>query len=71
MSPDSIHHIFQSLLRYDAKFVVIGGHAVNVHGYLRTTEDVDILFLRTEDNESRLLESMSRIRILGWRRLRP
>jgi hypothetical protein len=36
--------------------VVIGGHAVNFYGYLRATEDVDVLFQRTPASERALAE---------------
>ncbi|MCX6901092.1 MAG: hypothetical protein NT105_20655 [Verrucomicrobia bacterium] len=42
-------------------FVVIGGHAVNFHGYLRTTEDADVIFLRTHESETSLLKVLQSI----------
>ena len=39
--------LFKHLEEYEVPFVVIGGHAVNYHGFIRATEDVDIVFLRT------------------------
>ena len=41
-----IHHLH----RHDIPFVVIGGHAVTVHGYPRATEDTDIVFLSRNDS---------------------
>lgn len=35
--------------------VIVGGHAVNFHGYLRATEDVDLVFQRGLGVEERLL----------------
>jgi hypothetical protein len=40
-------------------FVIIGGHAVTYHGFVRATEDTDIVFLRTPDSESRLLAALT------------
>ena len=34
------------LSEHGVPFVVIGGHAVNLHGVLRATEDTDLLWLR-------------------------
>ena len=42
-------------------FVIVGGHAVVVHGYRRTTEDLDLVWLRTTESESRLLEVLTSI----------
>jgi hypothetical protein len=39
-------------------FVIIGGHAVNFHGHIRSTEDVDILWLRTAEGERSLVAAL-------------
>lgn len=39
------------LRRHEIPFVVMGGHAVIHHGFVRATEDVHILFIRTIDSE--------------------
>ena len=43
------------------EYVVIGGHAVYLHGYQRDTEDLDVLWLRTPESEKALLEALSSI----------
>ena len=48
--------IFHVLADADVPFVIIGGHAVNFHGYIRTTEDADIIFRRTPASEQALLK---------------
>jgi hypothetical protein len=40
---------------------VIGGVACILHGYPRTTEDVDILIERTEANARRVLAALARV----------
>ena len=40
------------------RFAIIGGHAVNFHGYLRATEDVDIVFRRDAASEENLLRTL-------------
>jgi len=52
---------FDVLVRVGVPFVIIGGHAVSFHGYVRTTEDADIVFLRTPESEARLLEALQSI----------
>jgi len=47
--------IFQALAQAGIPFVIIGGHAVNFHGYVRTTEDADVVFQRTPTSEAQLL----------------
>jgi hypothetical protein len=53
--------LFELLRRHGVQFAVIGGHAVSVHGYIRATEDHDIVFLRTPDNERRLGAALQEI----------
>jgi hypothetical protein len=42
----------------DVRFAVIGGHAVNFHGYLRSTEDLDLVFQRNAETEGALLSTL-------------
>jgi hypothetical protein len=51
--------IFDLLRRHGIPFVVIGGHAVNFHGFLRTTEDVDVVWLRSPENEFALARALT------------
>jgi hypothetical protein len=44
----------------NVEYVVLGGHAVIAHGYLRTTGDVDIFVSPSEKNAERLLRVMNR-----------
>lgn len=46
------------LLKHQVPFVIIGGHAVQFHGYLRNTEDVDVLWVRSPECEPRLLAAL-------------
>jgi hypothetical protein len=55
---DAVEGVFAILRRHGVPFVVIGGHAVSVHGYVRATEDYDLVFLRTPENERRLLAAL-------------
>src|SRR5205809_4572112 len=49
-----------TLNRSGAKYLVIDGVACILHGYARTTEDVDILIERTEANAGRVLAALAR-----------
>lgn len=50
-----------ALLRHGVPFVVIGGHAVNVHGYQRVTEDVDVVWLRSPESELALFNALTEV----------
>ena len=41
------------------QFVIVGGIAVTLHGYVRLTEDVDVLIEPSTQNVRRLLESLA------------
>lgn len=47
------------LAEADVQFVVVGGVAVTLNGYVRLTEDVDILLEPSRENTSRFLDAMS------------
>ncbi len=49
------------LNRSGAKYLVIGGIACALHGYVRATTDVDILIERTLPNVERVLDAVSRL----------
>lgn len=49
--------IFRSLNKEKVKYLVVGGVAVNLHGYKRFTDDLDLLLLLEQEN----LEKMSRV----------
>ncbi len=53
--------IFATLKSHGVPFVVIGGHAVVRHGYRRTTEDVDVVWHRSEQSAAALLAALKEL----------
>lgn len=53
--------IFRVLQRHGVPFVIIGGHAVNIYGYIRTTEDSDVVWVRSPETEKSLLDALKEI----------
>lgn len=51
--------ICASLNRAGARYIVIGGMAMVLHGFNRGTEDIDLLVDRTIENIARLREALS------------
>jgi hypothetical protein len=51
--------IFESLQRHEVEYLTIGGVAVNAHGHVRNTRDVDILVEWTPENMRRLATALS------------
>ena len=58
----NIHSDFEEFLRLsgeqNTEFLIIGGHAVAFHGYLRATDDLDVFFRNTPENIVRIRLSL-------------
>ena len=58
----NIHEDFEEFLRLltaqSVEFVIIGGYAVAFHGYVRTTQDMDIFFRNTGENIRRIADAL-------------
>lgn len=50
--------LLESLARAEVKFIVVGGVAVALNGFVRTTDDVDILVEASAENIARLLAAL-------------
>ncbi len=51
--------LLENLARAEVNFIVVGGVAVALNGFVRTTEDVDILVECSPENVGRLLDALS------------
>lgn len=51
--------LMKTLGQYDVAFVLIGGFAVTLHGYIRTTKDVDIVPDPDPSNLTKLWDALS------------
>lgn len=51
--------LLKVLSEHSVAFVLIGGFAVTLHGYVRTTKDVDIVPDPSEENMTRLWDALS------------
>src|SRR5438270_10772010 len=47
-----------SLVRAEVDFIVVGGVAVALNGFVRTTDDVEILIERSPENVAHLLDAL-------------
>ncbi len=53
--------IIESLNKHKVKYVIIGGYAVILHGFLRATEDIDIVLSMTQENVTNFQNALSSI----------
>jgi hypothetical protein len=49
------------LQRHGVPVVVVGGHAVNFHGFTRATEDLDVVWIRSAKSEEDLLNALTEV----------
>jgi hypothetical protein len=56
--PEFYTNMFLSLAKYQVRYLLVGGHAVNYHGVVRNTLDLDLWIEKDDDNLSRLLSCL-------------
>lgn len=44
--------------RRNVEYVVVGGYAVNYHGYSRSTQDFDLLLFPSAENATRIMDAL-------------
>lgn len=49
----------ESFVARDVRFMIVGGHAVMTHGYVRVTDDFDLWIDATSDNATRVVEALA------------
>lgn len=64
MKLKSLEAIFSALNAAQVRYIVVGGLAVNVHGYLRFTKDLDLVLKMVPENIERTLDVLDD---LGYR----
>ena len=45
-----------------AKYLVVGGRACILHGFIRTTQDVDVLVQESEENYQRVIDGLAKMK---------
>lgn len=53
--------LFDTLRRHGVPFVIVGGHAVNFHGYVRATESTEVVWLRSPESEDSLARALAEV----------
>jgi hypothetical protein len=56
--PRDFKEFLKSLAAHNARFLLIGGYAVNAYGYVRNTVDMDIWIASDPDNLRRVLQAI-------------
>jgi hypothetical protein len=71
MDPGRFEGLLVDLARADVRYLVVGGIACILNGYMRTTEDVDLLIDSAPENVRKLIERLSTHGEGHGRELRP
>lgn len=58
MNPDFIDFL-TALIAADARFIVVGAHALAAHGLPRATGDIDVWIDRTSENATRVWQALT------------
>ena len=61
MSFDQFLAVIRAFEHARVEYVLVGGVAVNIHGIVRTTEDIDFFVRPTEDNVARIRAALRSI----------
>lgn len=64
-SEKEVIEFFGSLQNQEVQFILVGGLAVNFHGFSRSTADVDIWLRDDADNRRKLVQSLKDLKIEG------
>ncbi len=59
MLADRYLAIIEALERADVRYVIAGGMAVNLHGHVRFTKDLDLMFDLAPDNTTRGMQALA------------
>jgi len=46
------------LEKYQVEYVIVGGFAVNYYGYIRTTQDIDMLIFPSSENAQKMIDTL-------------
>jgi hypothetical protein len=53
--PQDFHDFLSLLNRHSVEYLLIGGYAVNLYGFVRATGDMDVFIALNPDNVSRIV----------------
>ena len=65
ISRDEVKDLFRSLNNYQVKYMLVGGMAIAMHGYVRATQDLDLWVRVDADNKTRLIAALSENGVAG------
>lgn len=58
---EKVPEIIKSLNRNNVKYVIVGGYAIILHGFLRATEDLDLVVEMTQENIKNFQKALKKV----------
>lgn len=58
-NPDQLLDLLRRFAQEGVQYVLVGGHAVRLNGFVRSTEDIDILLPSSIDNGRKVIRALS------------
>jgi len=68
MEQSSVTAVFSALNQAQVRYLVVGGLAVLAHGYVRATQDIDIVLELNQANAEKAIDALEK---LGYRPALP
>lgn len=65
ISRDDVKDLFRSLNNHQVKYMLVGGMALAMHGYIRATQDLDLWLRVDADNKTKLIAALSENNVAG------
>jgi len=59
VTADPLLELLQRFQREGVQYILVGGHAVRLNGFLRSTEDIDILLPSSIENGKRVIKALN------------
>ena len=56
-----IQELCEAFNKFEVRYILVGGFAVNYHGYSRSTGDLDLWIDPSEDNKTKLLSALDKL----------
>lgn len=63
--PPDFKEFLKLLKAHEARFLLVGGYAVNAFGYIRNTIDIDVWIEPTSENQTRVIEAIREFGFAG------
>lgn len=65
ISRDEVKELFRSLNNHQVKYMLVGGMALAMHGYIRATQDLDLWIRVDAENKTKLISALSENGLAG------